>query len=248
MSSRPALRVDWADHKAAHYAVTHWHYSRSMPAGKAVKIGAWEDGRFIGVVIFSRGANRHLLNPYGLQQTEGCELTRVALTQHKTPVSRIIALAIRFLQKVSPGLRLVVSYADVDQGHTGGIYQAGGWIYEGLFGSGTRAAFIVHGRKVHPKSVHSKGIKQNLAAVRKHLDPNATTHITKGKHKYLMPLDSEIRRQVLLLAKPYPKRVKEQEPEHPSGLCGVTPTHTLQTSHGRTQTETDSVETHPRNG
>ncbi len=33
------LRVDWCSHKAAKYAVTHWHYSRTMPSGKLAKIG-----------------------------------------------------------------------------------------------------------------------------------------------------------------------------------------------------------------
>ena len=46
-----------------------------------------------------------------------------------------------------PGLRLIVSYADKDQNHHGGIYRATNWIYEGLFGVGTLGAFIVKGKK-----------------------------------------------------------------------------------------------------
>ena len=33
------LRLDWCSHDAAKYAVEHYHYSRSMPAGKTVKVG-----------------------------------------------------------------------------------------------------------------------------------------------------------------------------------------------------------------
>jgi hypothetical protein len=33
--------------------------------------------------------------------------------------------------------------------------------------------------------------------------------ITKGKHKYLMPLDKEMSAKIAPLAKPYPKRVKQ---------------------------------------
>ena len=209
---RPDFRVDWASYAATKYAVTRWHYSHAMPAGKMVRIGAWEAGDFVGAVIFSRGANRHLLRPYGLDQTEGCELTRVALRRgHGTPVSRIVSLALRFLKTASPGMRLVVSYADVDEGHHGGIYQAGNWIYEGLMGEGARSAFIVNGRKMHPKSVHSKGVKQNLAAVRAQLDPDAAIHVTAGKHKYLMPLDAEMRERIAHLAKPYPKRERAKQ-------------------------------------
>jgi len=94
-----------------------------------VKVGAWEDGKFIGVVIFSRGATPSLLNPFDLKQNEGCELTRIALTDHTSPVSRVVRLAMQFLKRSSPELRLIVSFADPGEGHHGGIYQAGNWIY-----------------------------------------------------------------------------------------------------------------------
>ena len=51
---------------------------------------------------------------------------------------------------------------------------------------------------------------------------------TIGKHRYLMPLDAEMRARIMPLAKPYPKRAKEQAPEHPSGLGGAAPTRALQ--------------------
>jgi len=80
------LLVDWCSYEAAKYAVMHWHYSRSMPTPPRLTIGAWEDGVFIGVVIFSRGSNNNMLKPYDLEITEGCELTRIALrsaTKHQ---------------------------------------------------------------------------------------------------------------------------------------------------------------------
>ncbi|MFZ8899831.1 MAG: hypothetical protein ACO20X_14970 [Alphaproteobacteria bacterium] len=73
------LKIDWASYKAAKYACENWHYSGLMPSfGKSVKIGVWENGDFKGVVVFGRGANKHLLTPYGLSQDEGCELVRIA--------------------------------------------------------------------------------------------------------------------------------------------------------------------------
>lgn len=200
------LTVDWATHKAAAHACLNWHYAKAVPVGKLVKVGAWEDGRFIGVVIFSRGANNHIGQPYGLQQDQVCELTRVALRDHVSPVSQILAKAIKFLATVCPGLRLIVSYADKDQNHHGGIYQATNWIYEGLFGVGTLGAFIVKGKKVHPRSVAAKGVKQSIEAVRQQLDPKAQEFKTSGKHKYLMPLDKKMKKALLPRHKPYPKR------------------------------------------
>ncbi|MFC0225670.1 Mom family adenine methylcarbamoylation protein [Serratia aquatilis] len=201
------LTVDWATHKAAAYACLNWHYAKAVPVGKLVKVGAWEDGQFIGVVIFSRGANNHIGQPYNLQQDQVCELTRVALRAHISPVSQILAKAIKFLTTVCPGLRLIVSYADKDQNHHGGIYQATNWIYEGLVGAGTLGAFIINGKKVHPRSVAAKGVKQSIESVRQHLDPSAQEFKTSGKHKYLMPLDKQMKRILTPRHKPYPKRV-----------------------------------------
>src|SRR5574337_1147184 len=97
------LKLNWCSFEAAEYAVKHWHYSHAMPAGKLIKIGVWEDNKFIGAVIFGRGANNHLLMPYGLDVTEGCELVRVALKEHQTTVTKIISIAIRLLKKKNPG-------------------------------------------------------------------------------------------------------------------------------------------------
>src|SRR4051812_9031060 len=96
------LRLDWAPRPAIDHACRSWHYSRSVPAGRLMPVGVWEAGMFKGVVIFSRGATPRIGSPYGLVQTEVCELTRVALTTHDTPVSRIIAIALRMVRKTAP--------------------------------------------------------------------------------------------------------------------------------------------------
>ena len=103
------LRLGWCSHEAAKYAVMNWHYSRAMPAGKLVKIGVWENDRFVGAVIFSRGANNNIGKPFGLKQTEICELVRVALSKHETPVTRIVAIAIKMLRKKAPGIQMLIS-------------------------------------------------------------------------------------------------------------------------------------------
>lgn len=192
------LRLDWAPHDAVVFACKHWHYSRSVPAGKSVKIGVWEDDVFKGVILFSRGANKSIASPYGLDQTKVCELTRVALKGHTAPVTQMIAIAIKMLKKQSPGLELIVSYADRDQGHEGKIYKAGNWIYEGLMNDGAMVAFRVHGKRMHPKSVHSKwGTgSQRLSWLRENIDPNAELIKGTGKHKYLYPLSDRMRKQL----------------------------------------------------
>src|SRR5688572_32556474 len=92
------LRLDWATFEAAKFAVMNWHYSKAMPSGKMVKIGVWENEKFIGVILFSMGAQIALVRQYGLTPFEGCELTRIALNRHVTPVTRMVAIALKMLK------------------------------------------------------------------------------------------------------------------------------------------------------
>jgi len=206
--SKADLRIDWATHAAAKYACKNWHYSKSVPVPPLVKVGVWENGKFAGCVIFSRGATPSLLRPFGLTQVEGCELTRIALTDHKSPVSRIVRLAILFLKKNSPELRLMVSFADPNEGHHGGIYQAGNWIYSGM-SSPSNEYIGPDGKRWHARMVKKKGWTTVQGVRRKVLTPDQCKLVKKpGKHRYLMPLDAEMRAQIEPLAKPYPKRDK----------------------------------------
>ena len=193
------LKVDWATHAAAKYACEHWHYSRTMPMGKDIKVGAWEDGEFIGVVLFRNGA-KDLGTPYGLRPGQSCELARIAMKSHKRFVSEIVARCIKYVKKQSPDLRIIVSFADPFQGHVGGVYQAGNWIYTGV--SGSTVEFYYKGKWYHPRDFRSSDWSSvsgmDTSKLRKRKKP--------GKHRYLYPLDKEMRKQIEPLRKPYPKK------------------------------------------
>lgn len=197
------LRLDWCSHEAAKHACLRFHYARSIPGSSTVKIGVWEDDRFVGAVIFSHGATPAIGSPYGLGQDRICELTRIALTTHKTPVSRILSIALRMLRSHCPGLRLIVSFADCAQGHHGGIYQATNWVYAG---SVTTGSIRLRGELVHPKSVVSTYGTQKMEWLRANLDPYAERVKGAPKHRYLLPLDREMTAQIEKLRQPYPKR------------------------------------------
>jgi hypothetical protein len=228
---KPDLRLDWVDHKAAKYAVEHWHYSRSLPTPPLVRVGVWEGGKYIGVVLFSRGANNNLGKPYGCDTTEVCELTRVALSQHQTPVSRIVALAIKFLKRNSPKLRIIVSFADPNQGHHGGIYQAGGWTYVGQTPP-SHKYIDRNGREWHQRQVSVSGVKPQYGEMRRVAKISECKKVPQlGKYRYLMPLDKAMRAQIAPLAKPYPKRraegVDSDTPGIQPGEGGAVPTSAL---------------------
>lgn len=219
MSSRPDLKLDWCSHAAAKYAVEHWHYSRRMPKSKLAKIGVWERGEFIGCIVFGVGATSGLVKPYGLLPTQGCELLRIAFRSHRTAVSRIVSIALRILRDAFPGLRLVVSFADPEQGHHGGIYQAGGWLYAGR--SQSSPEYIVNGKRWHGRAFRaSKPSNMTTKAAAALMDKNYKIVAGSSKHRYLMPLDKEMRERIAPLAKPYPKRERSSEngtPGHTGG-------------------------------
>jgi hypothetical protein len=199
--SKSILRIDWATYESAKYACENWHYSKCTPKSKQLWIGVWEDDAFVGIVAIGRSSGPSLQQTYKIKVTEIAEITRIALKNHKTPVSRIVAIAVRILKKQSPGVRLLVSYADANQGHHGGIYQAGNWIYVGQSTAATQYYF--------------RNKWRNDANLSRHLvkHPEDRQKLPKrkiqAKHKYLMPLDEEMRQIVLPLKKEFPKRPKQ---------------------------------------
>lgn len=222
------LRLDWCSHAAASYAVERWHYSGRMPLGPLVRLGVWEDGRYVGCVLFARGNTPTLGRRYGLDMTEVCELVRIALTQHESPVSRIVAVAVRLLKRANPGLRLIVSFADPAQGHVGAIYQASNWIYAGL--SHSEFQFYHQGRWKHRREITS-GAFGGQRKVRDY--SGLPRRLTPGKHRYVWPLDDEMRQRIAPLAQPYPKRptgVESDTTAHQAVERGARPTVGLQRS------------------
>lgn len=206
MQTKTSLKIDWATHESAKYACENWHYSKKMPAGKIVKIGVWENKKFIGVVLFSGGPTPNMWKTFNLSPIQGAELSRVALTKHETPVSKIVSLAIKFLKKFCPELKLLISYADTAQNHAGIIYQAGNWIYCGIFGQNMFDVI----RKKDGKKVHMRLAREEIARGRAKKENFIWTE-SLPKHKYLMPLDDEMKKRILPLAKPYPKRASSKD-------------------------------------
>ena len=211
-----------------------WHYSRAMPAAKLVRVGVWEAGQFVGVVLFGSGANRHLASPFGLKPTQACELVRVALAPSRVhPTSKCVAIAIKLLRRQSPGLRLVVSYADRGQGHEGTIYRAGNWFY---LGASEQSYLKVLGQVTHPRSLYERYGRngQSVPWLKKNVDPKAARVPMAPKLKYVYPLDKKIRAALAEQALPYPKKpAAEVTPGDTLGFqpreAGSRPSRPLQT-------------------
>lgn len=207
------MRLTRATPNAIKYACIHYHYSQSVPAypiGYNVYNG---NDEWCGVILYALGATPNIGSPYGIPYGGIMELVRVALNGKQEATSQAVAMSLKQLHKDVPQCRLIVSYADCDQDHLGTIYQATNWIYEGLSKGDTY--FIINGKKTHRKSIFSRIVTidgkrvhcpSTLPMVQRFFDKNATTFRSTGKRKYLMPMDKAMRKKILPLAKPYPKK------------------------------------------
>jgi hypothetical protein len=167
-----------------------------MPAGRKVIFGCWEDRSFIGVIIYSKGVNNNMTKFFNLKHTQICELTRIAFDKHKEAVSKFIAVSLKLLKRMCPGLKVIFSYADKDQNHSGAIYKASNFTYLGG-NYGQTYHFIINGKKRHSRSVnqimHQKyNVKSNLENIRKYLDKSAVKYFPKGKHLFTYCIDRSL--------------------------------------------------------
>lgn len=210
MTSRPAkadvdLRLDWCDHAAMRYALKHWYYRDTAPIGKLVKIGVWEDDQFIGVVVFGMGATNALGKRWGLSGFECCELARLALRpDHKSQVSRVIKIALMFLRRHCPGIKAVVSFADVTL-HHGGVYKAGGWFYTGTTAP-DRQYTDKWGQIHHSRNVKERGWDRTIGGgvITVPKPSECTVQKIPGKHRYVLPLDADTRVKIMPFVKVAP--------------------------------------------
>jgi hypothetical protein len=228
---------------AARYAVENWHYSATMPVGRSIYFGVREGdeldpagvpGTHRGVVIFGRGASPYLGRQFGVNVMQVCELTRVALHSHVAPVSQIVSEAVRQLRSLSPGLRVIVSFADPYHDHHGGIYQAMNWLYlgetaatpmwvapdggrhhlrtvasEGMDTARRGGKLLKARRLVHNRMVSRSGTVKQFGKTTQTFKIDDCEQITvPGKHRYALPLDRAMRKRLLPLVEPYPKRVE----------------------------------------
>lgn len=206
------LKLDWCSHKSAKFACENYHYAKRMVTGKTIKIGVWENEKFIGCLIYGRGANNNALKKYGLSITEGCELMRVALKKHESSVTKIMSISRKLLLKNSQNLKIIISYADPAQGHEGTIYKADNWVYEGLT---EKVDYYINskGKELHWRN--ARFAQKRGEKLRMFYRP--------GKHKYIYILDKKWYNNVYMRQKSKSKTAFIQKAEG-----GAVPTLTHQ--------------------
>lgn len=202
------LTLKRATRQAVEYACKHFHYARRVPQ-TVYAYNVYEGEEWAGCVIFGYGATHGIATGVGYNDGEVVELERMALNGRQSTTSAVVAAALKQLHKDAPQIKAVVSYADQNQGHVGVIYQATNWFYLGdtKATSGSKPdAFLINGKKLHPRTVGSKGWKQSEPWLRENIDPNAKAIWGLPKYKYVFVFDKWERKKWLKKALPYPKK------------------------------------------
>ena len=189
------MRLEKASTKAIKYAIMNYHYSKSVPMVQCAYSVFNDNDEWCGVICYAIGANNNIAKPYSLKQGEVIELVRVALNGKQSHTSKAVSISLKLLEKSSPLVRLVVSYADTEQNHVGILYQSMNWYYTDYITSGMDKC-VMDGKAVHKKTINSRfGTTAGLVIVK-----------SLPKHKYIYPLDKSLIPMCKRLSKPYPKK------------------------------------------
>ena len=136
------------------------HYAkRNCPISYA--FGAYRGTVMIGVVTYGMPASPTLCR--GVAGDDWCdnvlELNRLCCENTRNVASLLVGRSLRMLPKPT----IIVSYADMSQGHVGYVYQATNFLYTGL--SAKRTEYVLDGREeLHSRAIsHFADGKENQA-------------------------------------------------------------------------------------
>jgi len=110
------------------------HYFGDKGFLHVYSFGAVFDSFCWGAITYGTPNAKNINGLYKSDEQHGVlEITRLAFREGspRNSPSRLISQSIKLLQQRYP-LRLVITYADTAQGHTGGIYKASNFTYHGL--------------------------------------------------------------------------------------------------------------------
>lgn len=111
-----------------------YHYFGDKDFLNLYSYGAAFDGQVLAAISYGIPNAKNIKGLYESNEQNGVlEIVRLACSPEcpKNTPSRLISVSIKLLKKKYP-LRLLVTYADTAQGHTGSIYKASNFEYHGL--------------------------------------------------------------------------------------------------------------------
>jgi hypothetical protein len=177
------------DRKAAEQTIRQHHYSHSVPSGKSHYVQCGE-----AIVVWSIPANKNLAKFVLGREGNVWELSRLwAPDGHaKNLLTQAISAAVGVIKRLEKPDALV-SYADPNVGHHGGIYRAASWVYHGQ-SEEARYYRDAIGNTVSRRAFHSGRKCMKKAEI---LALGYVEHKLPGKHRYVKPITTRAKRALL---------------------------------------------------
>ncbi len=165
----------------------HKHYAKRVPLIK-FSFGLYTKENLFGICTY--GSPCRMLNMgysifAGEYEMETLELNRLIVNDNleKNVLSFFVAQTFKLLPKPL----VLISYADINNGHHGYIYQATNWIYTGLT-SKRKKIIDMQGKEIHERTINSKLGTSNK---KKLLEQNYIVDEQEGKFRYVKFLGSK---------------------------------------------------------
>ena len=151
------FKIEPVERKVIQSFVHKWHYSHSTNGVQQTQCFALFSGeKIIGAMIYALPSMKSTASKYNPDNPLRCwELRRLCCIDD-TPTnteSYFIGKTLRWI-KQNTNIEVIISYADLEQGHEGVIYKASNFHYLGQSGGGRN--LIVDGKKFHARSLNQK--------------------------------------------------------------------------------------------
>lgn len=165
--------------KDSHWLLLNVHYAHRIPS-ISYAFGLFLDNNLEGVITYGFPASNTLVEGICGKEYKDLvlELNRLCLVNNrKGEASRLIGQSLKMLPKP----RIVVSFADSSQNHTGIVYQATNWIYTGL--SAKRKEYAIKGMEhLHSKTISEMG---KLSELKERFGDDFYYRDRSRKHRYI---------------------------------------------------------------
>ncbi len=155
-NGRPKNPLDGRFREWAKFVFRSYHYARSVPSGKTHYL--FYDGVFFA---FSIPANKNISNFLIGEANSVWELSRMWANDKHSDNALTAALkkAVKEFHSLEPEAFALVSYADPNVGHHGGVYKAASWVATGQseearYYKNARTGQVVSRRKFHSNGTH----------------------------------------------------------------------------------------------
>ena len=191
---------------AAMQIVVQNHYlHRTAPCSHAYGLFCKSCKKIVGVVVYGTPSSSTLrAGVCGVEEKDNVmELTRLWIKDGtpKNTESFLIGGTVCRINK-----EIIVSYAEIEQGHTGIVYQATNWIYTGL--SAKRTNWVIEGQNKHCQTIADK---YSATEIREKYGDKFSLVDRPRKHRYVY-FNCKPKRKSQLMSKlkyqiePYPKK------------------------------------------